>query len=104
MLINGHFSPNGTGAVTAPIGLGWTVARTGVGVFTITLEDAYKEFESGQAQVQLDPAADTFAQLGAYDATARTLVLRTLTGGAAADIASGANNTVQFQLVMKNTA
>lgn len=104
VVIDGRFNPNGVNPVTGVIGIGFTVARTGVGIFTITLEDAYASLESAHATVQLVAAADTYAQFGAYDATLRTLIVRTLTAGVPADIAADTNNRVHFELTMRNTA
>jgi hypothetical protein len=101
-LIAGSFAPAGAGAVTAVKGEGFTVARTGVGVFTITLDNFYRDLDCAEACIQLAVAADTYAQVGAYDAAARTLVVRTVTAGAAADIAADADNRVHFQLMVRN--
>ncbi len=101
-LIAGSWAPAGAGAVTAVKGEGFSVARTGVGVFTITLQDFYADLESAEACIQLAAAGDTYAQVGSYDAALRTLVVRTLTAGVVADIAADAFNRVNFQLVAKN--
>lgn len=102
--ISGSFAPAGTGAVTSTKGKGFSVARSGVGTFTVTFTDKYNDLLSATATVQLAAAADTQAQVGAYSASAKTLVIRTLTAGAAADISANADNRVHFDLVFVNTA
>lgn len=100
--VAGSFAPNGSSAVdaTSNKGKGWTVARTGTGVFTLTLAEKWAEMFSAIATVQLNAAADTAIQVGAYDATNRTLILRSITAGSAADIAANANNRINFSLQM----
>lgn len=102
--LDGSFAPNGTGAVDAASnrGRGFTVARTGVGAFLVTVADAFPVLLSAQATVQLNAAADTVAQIGAV--SGRTVAIRTLTAGAAADIAANANNRVNFSLKFANTS
>jgi hypothetical protein len=101
-LVAGSFAPDGVGAVTAVKGEGFTVARTGVGVFTVTLQDTYVDIECAEACMQLVAAGDTYAQVGAIDLAARTVVIRTVTGGVEADIAADADNRVHFQLMARN--
>lgn len=45
-LIPGRFLFNGTSSPATTYGKGFTIARTGVGVYTITLQDRYAELES----------------------------------------------------------
>lgn len=94
--ITGSWAPAGTGAVTTVRGAGFTVARSDVGVFTITFSEAYPSLAAANATVQLNASADTVAQIGAYTAASKTLVVRTLTAGSDADIAANANNRVNF--------
>ena len=103
VLLDGRFNPAGVGAITDVVGVGLTVARTGVGTFEVTLSDAYAAVESAQAHLQLLNPADSFAQLGSYTAATRKLVIRTLTAGVVADIAADPHNIVHFQIVVKNT-
>lgn len=104
VIIAGSFAPAGTGAVTAPKGKGFTVARTGVGTFTVTLSDKWVSCLYAGAHVQLAASADTVAQVAAIDLTAKTVVIRTLTAGSDADIAADANNRVNFVLFLKNSS
>lgn len=94
--VTGSWAPAGTGAVTTVRGAGFTVARTDVGVFTITFSEKFPSLVSANATAQLAAAADTQAQAGTYTAASKTLVVRTLTAGSEADIAANANNRVNF--------
>lgn len=105
--ISGSFCPNGAGAVPTrsdvvtanrPTGAGYTVARTGVGVFTLTFADQYFKLISATATMQLAASADTVVQVGTYDPLAKTLALTVLTAGAPSDsVTLLANNRVHFQ-------
>ena len=102
--IVGSFAPAGTGAVTDARGDGFSVARTGVGTFTITFDKVWPELESATATVQLNASANTFAQVGAVNLSSKTAVIRTITAGSDADIAANANNRVNFRFCFKNTS
>ena len=97
-ILAGSFTTNNTGA-------GWSVARSGTGELTVTLEDSYPGLISAQVSLALNAAADSKCQFGAIDVTtAKTVVIRTITGTAAADIAANANNRVHFCLILRNTS
>lgn len=96
----GSFAPAGTGAPTDLRGKGFTVARTAVGTFVLTLDRVFSKLISGEATLQLAASADSQAQLGTVDLTAKTVVIRILTAGSDADIAANANNRVNFILVL----
>lgn len=101
----GSFAPAGTGAPTAVKGKAFTVARTGVGVFVVTLADKYAELIRGSASLQLNALADTDVILGAIDVvSAKTVTILVKTAGVAADIAANANNRIHFSLTLRNTA
>ena len=105
-IVCGSFKPNGSSAVVAAdnTGAGWTVARGGVGIFTVTLGDTYPGILSATCSVALSAVADTKVQFGAIDvASAKTLVINVITGASAADIAVNANNRIHFCLVLRNT-
>jgi len=112
-IIAGTFKPNGSGAVdnTANVGNGFTVARTGTGQYTVTLDDGYPGLISAQATAALSSAAATFMQItGAHDvSSAKTIVFTALTTSttaapAATDIAAHAHNHVHFVLFLRNTS
>lgn len=108
IVISGSFAPNGASAVdnTANAGVGWTVARTSTGLFTITLQDAYLALNSATAQLQLAAADDKAVQIGVADvASAKTVQIRVYdtSGAGVADVAANANNRIHFQLRLRNT-
>lgn len=101
--IMGSFAPNGASAVdpTQTKGRGFTVARTGAGVFTISFDDIFVDFLAFDASVQLSAIADLKAQFGAFTVgtatTKSTLVLNILAVAVATDIAANAQNRVHFR-------
>lgn len=108
-ILQGSFRPNGTSAVdnTLNKGKGFTVARTGVGDFTITLDDAWNHLVAAQVALMLAAAADSVVILGPADvttATGGTVELFVLTAGSSADIASDADNWVHFTLHLGQTS
>ena len=104
-VIAGSFLPNGASAITAdPLWNGFTVARTGVGQYTITLTDAYVAILSAQCSLGLNAVADLKMQWGAIDVvSAKTLVLSALAVATPTEIAANANNRVHFELWLRNT-
>jgi hypothetical protein len=107
-VISGSFAPNGALAVAASSirGKGFSVARTSVGLFTITLQDAYVACLSMTASLQLAAADDQFVQIGAIDVvTARTIQIRVwdVSALAVGDVAANANNRINFVLVLSNS-
>ncbi len=104
--IAGRFRPNGTGAVDNALnkGLGFTVARTGVGAFLLTLQDRYNDLEHSHADVMLAAVADLRGQIGAVEVqTAGTVEINILAGAVPTDIADDPDNWVTFKLRLKNT-
>lgn len=104
--ISGSFAPNGAGAVdqTSLEGPINAVARTGVGVFEVTLKDKYLAIVSAFGSVQLNALADTDVQFGAWDGTTKKLIVRIKTAGVAADIAANANNRISLVLHFRETS
>lgn len=106
-ILAGSFTTNNTSNPdsTNNTGAGWSVARTGTGELTVTLEDSYPGLISAQVSLALNAAGDSKCQFGAIDVTtAKTVVIRTITGTSAADIAANANNRVHFCLILRNTS
>lgn len=112
--IQGRFRPNGASAIdnTLNRGRGWSVARTGVGAYAVTLEDKYVDAVAVIPSVQVNTLLKGCVQLtGAVDATAGpsaaafTIQYQEETAGAlaAAEIASNANNWVHFVAVLRNS-
>jgi hypothetical protein len=105
--IKGSFAPNGSSAISAASndGMGWTVAYTSTGLFTITLDTAFVSLVSGQCSLQLATAADQVVQFGVIDVvTAKTVQIRSLTAGSLADVAANANNRIHFSLELRNSS
>jgi len=106
-VIAGSFTTNGSSnpASANNTGAGWSVARTGTGELTVTLEDSFPGLISAQCSLALNAAGDSKVQFGAIDvSSAKTVVIRTITGTSAADIAANANNRVHFCLILRNTS
>lgn len=106
-VIAGSFRPNGSSAVdnTLNTGEGFTIARTGVGAFTLTLADKYAGLDAAAFQLALGtPAAAHDICIGAVDVVdAKTIAFVHYSAGAAADIASAAGNRIHFTLVLANS-
>ena len=105
-VISGSFAPNGASAISSSsvLGAGFTVARSGVGEYTITLNDSWVAVDSATATLQMAAATDLLLQWGAIDVvTAKTLVLRAQAGATPTEIAANAANRVHFELVLRNT-
>jgi hypothetical protein len=83
----------------------YSVIHTATGVFTITLDDKFHDFEGAFCSLQLASAANTACQFGAIDTDAKTIVIRTFTPGTntAADIAYAAGNRVMFGILVAQT-
>lgn len=106
-VIVGSFAPNGSSAVAAASnrGIGWSVARTSAGLFTITLQDVFPSIVHVSATLQQATAGDQFVQVGAISASARTIEIRVwdVSGAAVADVAVDANNRINFVVIAKNS-
>ena len=109
--LQGSFAPNGASALvsTSTKGAGFSVVRTSVGLFTITLVDKYIGLNEGQCSLQLATADDKIVQFGEIavspSATA-TIQIRVwdISGAAVSDIAADANNRIHFALKLKNSS
>src|SRR5438309_1378432 len=106
--IAGSFAPNGTSSLdqTQVKGRGFSVLRTGVGTFTVTLQDKYVDLQSAHTDLALHAAGPNWAQFGDIDVvSAKTVVIRTVDGsGAAVDVAAQAFNRVHFTLKLRNSS
>ena len=102
----GRWTDTGAGAIDDPQGLGFTVAYTGVGIYTVTFTQGFHSMESAQGctlnQATGTPVDQT-VQIGAFTAGvagACTLVILNFTGAAAADPAAG--DYVCFEAVLRS--
>lgn len=103
--VGGSFDTNGGSSPASPLGGGFTVARTGTGTYTLTLTDSYYRLVGFGLTAQCNSAGGFQVDMGAADVTtARTIVIRTLVAGVAADVAANANNRVHFNLFLKNSS
>lgn len=105
--IAGSFAPNNTSAVdqTTIKGDGIaSVARSDVGKFTVTLSDAYSDYEHVGASLQLVSVADLVPQIGAVDVvTAKTIVINILAHATPTDIAADAASRINFEITVVQT-
>lgn len=108
VLIPGSFAPNGSGAVSATSrkGLGWSVARTSAGLFTVTFTDKYAELIAFNPTLQLATPGDQTVHAGVYVAASKTITINVwdASDAAAADIAADANNRINFLAVFRNSS
>jgi hypothetical protein len=104
--VHGSWAPAGAGAITSVKGKGFTAARTGVGEVTVTFDDEYPDLVAEFACGRFASASGVGAQTGTYNASNKTLIVRTVTmsTGAAVDVAADANNRVSFQAIFRNTS
>ena len=104
VVVKGRFRFNTASDPTSIIGRGISsVAHSATGVWTVTLDSEFQNavgLESVVATLELDAAANTHLQTGAFTASAGTLVVRAHTGGSLADIAAGSNNGNWCHLVI----
>lgn len=98
--IPGSFQVNAALAPLAVKGKLFTVARTGVGEYTITLKDRVPEIDTVSHAPQCAVAGTFTTELGAISLVNRTIVIRTLAAGVPADIAADANNRVNFNVAV----
>lgn len=110
----GRFTGAGAAAVTSVDCLGFTIVRTGVGLFTITLEDQYPLADDASAPTNpllflgssIIAAAATSGQLEAIvnssHLAAKTITCRWAVAAAAADVAVG--EIVMVRIVLRNTS
>jgi hypothetical protein len=105
-VISGSFAPNGSSALASSStkGVGFTVSRTGVGTFLVTLTAPVVDVVS-QLVGRTENTAGTFLVTStAYSTSARTFTIKAVTPAAqdtAADVAANANNRINFTLTVK---
>lgn len=108
VVVAGSFAPNGSSALvaTSTYGVGFTVAYTSTGLYTITFSDLYPKLVSFTYGLQLSSGADMILQAGDYSSTAGTIKIRAwdISDAAVADIAANANNRIHFTAHFSNTS
>jgi hypothetical protein len=107
-VVAGSFAPNGSSAIAATSnkGTGWSVARTSAGLYTLTFTNVGYELVTALTSLQLATKDDKLLQIGAYDAAAKTLLIRVwdISGGDVADVDANANNRVHFLCVFRSSS
>jgi hypothetical protein len=103
LILTGWFKPNGASVPTS-FNKAWmkSVARPGVGSFTITLKDSLPQFRRLIGlQVSVQGPDESTVKTTAVSLSAKTIALQLYTAGVAADIAAGADNYVFVTLTVK---
>jgi hypothetical protein len=102
-IIAGQFSIAASGgAATKVQGLGWEVAKSATGEYTVTLDDSYVALLSANVQVQAAVAVDLVAQVESADVvTAKTVVINLNAGATPTEPA--AVTVVHFMLCLRNS-
>ncbi len=105
----GSFAPNGSSAIAGSSrkGLGWSVAYTSTGLYTITFADTFADLVSFECSLQLATGADSFLQMGTLVNTSTPVVqIRNwdISSAAVADIAANSNNRIHFVAWLRNSA
>lgn len=107
--ISGSFLPQGTGAIAAAnwYGNGFTVARTGVGVYTVTFADPYFGYDAAWADLESPTLGQAVQIIQEPDVrVTKTLVVAAFatSSGAATELGPNANTRVHFGIRIKNTS
>ena len=112
----GSFRPNGAGAVLDVRGSGFTVSRTGVGIFTVVLNKPKTQseyegtvvtpgFATGAVIANLGVSAGTYTAPTATAAATLTILAYLVSTGAASDTyVAGADNRIQFRAVFRTSS
>ena len=101
------FYPNGSSAVSnaSNKGVGWTVARTSQGLFTITMRDSMAQIDGAIPSPQLASVAARKLQIGIISVSAKTIQVRSIDDSAAVqDIAADANNSISMLVCVRHGA
>lgn len=104
-IIAGSFSiASSGGAATKVTGLGYTVAKSDTGEYTITLADQYSSCISAVATVQAATAVDLVAQVASTDVGAATPTVVINLNAGATPTEPSAVTVVNFVLVLQNSS
>lgn len=102
-IIAGCFSIAASGgAATVVQGLGFSVAKTTTGVYTVTLQDSYVALLSANLQVKAATAVDLVAQVKSYDVTTAKTIVIDLNAGATPTEPSAVTE-IHFALYLRNS-
>lgn len=102
--IVGTFTCNGSSAISASTrkGLGWSVARTGVGTYVVTLADKFADYVCVTNGLELATPATDMNMVQTINVSARTVTFTLLTGGVATESAAG--DKIHFCVWARNSA
>jgi hypothetical protein len=107
VILAGYFEFNGVNAPTVIKGNGFTVAFTGTGKWTITLDQFYNDFFSVVAGIHI-ASADNLDFDVEVDTTgfktAKTIVVKTLTGTVITTPATANGNGISFIVMASRSA
>lgn len=106
--VTGRFAPNGSSALVAAntVGNGFTVARTGVGLFVVTLQDVYFNWDSVWAKLH-SATLGKIAQISVVPVVASKTFTIALSDSAlqtAYEAPADTNTVVSFGIMLKNTS
>ncbi len=102
-IIAGTFSIAASGgAATVVQGLGFSVAKTTTGVYTVTLQDSYVALLSANLQVKAAVAVDLVAQLKSHDVVSAKTIVIDLNAGATPTEPSAVTE-IHFVLYLRNS-
>ena len=104
-IIAGSFSIAASGgAATKLTGLGYTVAKSTTGEYTITLADKYNALISGTATVQAATPVNLHAQIDSHDVTAATPTVVINLVAVATPTEPSAVTVVNFTFILQNSS
>lgn len=104
-----RWQPNGSSAASNPQGSRFSVARTGVGVYVVTMVDKYPLMVAAFASVNADSpvivaSKAVAASVSSYNATAKTVTITLVDNtGTAVDVPSTGNAYISVMLLFKNS-
>jgi hypothetical protein len=103
VLISGNFSLSAAAAVSATDfnSLVSSVTKTGTGLYTITLSDKYQKLRAAHINVQTTDAGVSLQNVSDDVSGAKTIVIRTVKAGAAADVTAAAK--IYVTLILKDS-
>lgn len=104
VVMGGNFEIAASGGAATKIqGLGWSVAKTGTGVYTITFEDAFTAYWGVTATLQAAVAVDLVPQVTSHSSqTLKTLVITLLAGATPTE--PSAICRVHFTALLRNSS
>ena len=103
IVLAGTVSLSSSAAVAAQDFKGGTIAKTGTGAYTLTLDDTYQKLIGAHAQTA-ETSAALFGRIGSVDVvSAKTIVIQTVNAsGAPTDAAATAK--IYITLVLSNSS